>query len=219
MLLYAGRLAPEKNPKLLVDTASILHDGNFNFRWIVAGDGSSRSWLEKEASERCPGKMIFLGYVAARNYLADLFANCDAFVHPNEREPFGIAPLEAMASGMVTILPNSGGVREYATSANSLLVDGNAETFAAAIRLAASERERAFAIAQQARATAERFSWVRAADSYLELYGSILEAVHGRIPMAVAAPHFISTPASKTVKMVVRIMADLAGACFSKHVG
>ncbi len=43
--------------------------------------------------------VTYLGHEADRRRLADLYANVDVFLHPNPREPFGIAPLEAMASG------------------------------------------------------------------------------------------------------------------------
>jgi glycosyltransferase involved in cell wall biosynthesis len=32
--------------------------------------------------------------------LVRLYADCDAFIHPNPREPFGIPPLEAMATAV-----------------------------------------------------------------------------------------------------------------------
>jgi alpha-1,6-mannosyltransferase len=51
-----------------------------------------------------------LGYIADRELLADILANCDVFLHPNPHEPFGIAPLEAMASRLALVAPDSGGV-------------------------------------------------------------------------------------------------------------
>jgi glycogen synthase len=56
------------------------------------------------------------------------------FVHPNPKEPFGIAPLEAMASGVPTVAPEAGGVLTYATNDNVWLVEPKAESFADAIR-------------------------------------------------------------------------------------
>ena len=53
-----------------------------------------------------------------KELLADYYANADVFVHPNPKEPFGIAPLEAMASGVPVVAPNSGGILSYATDEN-----------------------------------------------------------------------------------------------------
>ncbi|HEY8563605.1 MAG TPA: glycosyltransferase family 4 protein, partial [Pyrinomonadaceae bacterium] len=66
--------------------------------------------------------------------LADYYANCDVFVHPNPKEPFGIAPLEAMASGAPTVAPDSGGILSYATDENAWLVTPAGAEFARAVR-------------------------------------------------------------------------------------
>jgi alpha-1,6-mannosyltransferase len=129
LLLYAGRLSPEKNVSLLIEMIERL--GN-DFRLIVAGDGPLIGWLENETKVRAPGRIHLLGHIGARANLIDLYANCDAFIHPNPREPFGIAPLEAMAAGLPLVAPNAGGVLSYADETNAWLAEPNGESFAAA---------------------------------------------------------------------------------------
>jgi alpha-1,6-mannosyltransferase len=105
LLLYAGRLSPEKNLPLLIDMmerigaapARAAGNGNGNgngngiddTRLIVAGDGPSLAALREDAERRAPGRVFFYGHVGARETLARLYASCDVFVHPNPREPFG----------------------------------------------------------------------------------------------------------------------------------
>src|SRR5262249_39606348 len=115
LLLYAGRLAPEKNVDLVIETMRVLerqHCGQFHL--VVAGDGRQRRALERICNRDLPGAVCFLGYIRGRERLADIYANCDGMLHPNAHEPFGIAPLEAMASGLPLIGPNAGGITSYA---------------------------------------------------------------------------------------------------------
>ncbi len=134
LLLYAGRISPEKNVGLLVETMEILaKDTTKDYRLLVAGAGPQSDWLKEETAKLFPEKIIQLGHLD-KETLADYYANADIFVHPNPREPFGIAPLEAMASGTPTLAPNAGGILSYATNENAWLVEPTAEDFARAVR-------------------------------------------------------------------------------------
>jgi glycosyltransferase involved in cell wall biosynthesis len=73
--------------------------------------------------------------------LANYYSNTDIFVHPNPREPFGIGPLEAMASGAPTVAPNSGGILSYANAENAWLVEPTGSAFAEAVRSVVSDSD------------------------------------------------------------------------------
>lgn len=134
IILYAGRISPEKNIELLPDFMELLAaDDERDYRLLVAGAGPQAEWLEEETRRRMPGRIVQLGHLD-KETLADYYANADVFVHPNPKEPFGIAPLEAMASGVPTVVPNAGGLLFYATEENTWLVEPTAENFAASVR-------------------------------------------------------------------------------------
>ncbi len=134
ILLYAGRISPEKNIGLLADLMKVLaNDKAHDYRLIVAGAGPQSDCLKEQTDKFSPGKVVQLGHLD-KETLANYYANADVFVHPNPKEPFGIAPLEAMASGVPTVAPNAGGILSYATNENAWLVEPNAEAFANAIR-------------------------------------------------------------------------------------
>ncbi len=140
-LLYAGRISPEKNIGLLVDTMKILgKDRKHDYRLLVAGAGPQAEWLKEQGEKYAPGKIVMLGHLD-KETLSAYYANADVFVHPNPKEPFGIAPLEAMASGVPTVAPNAGGILSYATNENAWLVEPAGEAFAAAIREVIEEPE------------------------------------------------------------------------------
>jgi glycosyltransferase involved in cell wall biosynthesis len=134
LLLYAGRISPEKNIDLLVELMKILsNDSSRDFRLLVAGAGPKSEWLSEQTYKLFPGKIVQLGHLD-KNTLASYYANADIFVHPNPREPFGIAPLEAMASGVPTLAPNAGGILTYANSDNAWLVEPTPEEFVSAVQ-------------------------------------------------------------------------------------
>lgn len=134
VLLYAGRLSPEKNIQLLVDMMKILaKDEDQDYRLLIAGDGPKSQWLDRQTDDHLPGKIVQLGHLD-KETLANYYANADIFVHPNPKEPFGIAPLEAMSSGVATVAPNAGGILSYATSENAWLVEPAGNKFAEAVR-------------------------------------------------------------------------------------
>lgn len=45
--------------------------------------------------------------------MKEILENADCFVYPSRGEGFGITPLEAMATGLPTIVPNAHGITEY----------------------------------------------------------------------------------------------------------
>ncbi|NDB19192.1 MAG: glycosyltransferase, partial [Actinobacteria bacterium] len=100
LLVYAGRLSPEKHPHLLIDALACLVNrrhrlgGALDFRLVLAGDGPALPGILADAARRTPNRVHAMGVVRDRGALARLYASCDVFVHPNPREPFGILPDE-----------------------------------------------------------------------------------------------------------------------------
>ncbi len=170
VLLYAGRISPEKNIGLLVEMMEILaKDTGKDFRLLVAGAGPQSDWLKEETEKRFLNKVVLLGHLD-KEILANYYANADVFVHPNPREPFGIAPLEAMASGVPTLAPNAGGILSYATNENAWLVEPTAENFASAAREIVENpalKEEKIATALQ---TARSNTWEKSTNRLLATY-------------------------------------------------
>ena len=215
LLLYVGRLAPEKNLGLLLDTVERLRHAPVDYRLIVAGDGISRPSLAEEADRRVPGKVTFLGHLSDRDALARLYANCDFFLHPNANEPFGIAPLEAMASGLVLVAPDAGGVKEYANRQNACLVPPQASEFACVIARLVGDPESRRSLVTAARATAKAHDWEAITDSYLDLYQRLCLVNKGVLSLTEAEPELVSSPPGGTRRCVLLGTAGLAQKVFS----
>lgn len=171
LLLYVGRLSAEKNLPLLLDTLRCLsHDERRDFRLVIAGDGPLAQWLQQESLRVAPQRVHWLGQLHHQAALASLYANCDAFLHPNPREPFGIAPLEAMASGLPLVAPNAGGVLSYATAENAWLAEPNGAALADAVRDVFNDDEVKWYRIARARRTAEAYAWEKVTADFFQLY-------------------------------------------------
>jgi alpha-1,6-mannosyltransferase len=107
LVLFAGRIAPEKRLDTLVaawpDVAR-----RTGARLLLVGDGPERARLGAAAH----GSIEWLPFERDRERLADLFAAADLYVSPSPVETFGLAALEALASGTPVVTPDAGGVAE-----------------------------------------------------------------------------------------------------------
>lgn len=64
-----------------------------------------------------PGKypnIEIINSIYTQPELSELYSKVDCLVYPTRGEGFGLIPLEAMASGLPTILPNGGGTKDFA---------------------------------------------------------------------------------------------------------
>jgi alpha-1,6-mannosyltransferase len=98
LLLYVGRLAPEKNTTTLFDAFRILaarRPGEFQL--LVIGDGPQRQQLARLETETQSVK--WLHYCSDPLELARYYRAADLFVHPGTQETFGLVALESQACG------------------------------------------------------------------------------------------------------------------------
>lgn len=180
VLLYAGRISPEKNVGLLVEMMKRLaNDPSADYRLVVAGAGPLDNWLREEGEKAAPGRIIQIGHLD-KETLANYYANADVFVHPNPREPFGIAPLEAMASGAPTVAPDAGGILSYATNDNAWLVEPTGENFASAVREVIGDRPLRDRKVGNALETARQNTREASTDRLFAAYDKIYAEFHGR---------------------------------------
>jgi len=115
------------------------------------------------------GAVRFLGYVDDE-LLPGLYAGASAFVLPSLHEGFGLTALEAMASGVPTVLSSAGALPETASSA-ALYADP-ADPLALADQIFAAIGSQQLVDAGIARAA--QFSWERTARSLDQLVGELI---------------------------------------------
>jgi glycosyltransferase involved in cell wall biosynthesis len=161
VMLFVGRLAPEKNLVLVVRCARAIEAACPGTKLVWVGDGPERAALQRHQPEH-----IFAG-VRTGEDLATHYASGDLFVFPSTTETFGNVTLEAMASGLAVIAFDYAAAREHiAHGVNGMLARfGAADDFIAQAR-AAAEPRRLAGLRVAARAAAERIDWSRAFDDF-----------------------------------------------------
>jgi len=112
LLLYVGRLAPEKNLDLLLRAFALVAAKTNDTYLILAGSGKSRGALESRA--RFLGihrRTRFAGFLG-RTKLDPLYQASDLFLFPSKTETQGLAVGEALAAGLPCVVVNAGGAPE-----------------------------------------------------------------------------------------------------------
>jgi alpha-1,6-mannosyltransferase len=159
VLVYAGRLAPEKNLDVLADAVRRLGPQH---ALVLIGDGP--------AAPRGP-RVIRAPYEADPVALATALASADLFVHAGDQETFGLAALESLACGTPVVVRAAAGLRDLVDNRTVVGVHrGCAERFAEAI---AAVRPLAAEIRDAARVRAlqfdHRFMFARQFERYAAL--------------------------------------------------
>lgn len=157
IFLYVGRLAPEKDLDILLETMKKLPDYvSGNVRWLLVGDGP----LLKDLKAEAPSNVTFTGYMKGEN-LAELYASADLFVFPSGTETFGNVVLESMASGTPVIGAKAGGVQEIIQYGKTGLLcpPRNSDAFANAITSMLEYPDRLWDFGQESRLYALSQSW------------------------------------------------------------
>ncbi|KKR03728.1 MAG: Glycosyl transferase, group 1 [Parcubacteria group bacterium GW2011_GWF2_39_13b] len=107
IILYFGRLHPEKDLGTLIRAMALVKEKNFNAHLIVAGMGHMDKELKKLAeSLNIKNDVSFWGRVPDEEKVA-AFSVADIFVLPSLAELEGMVVLEAMACGKPIIIANS----------------------------------------------------------------------------------------------------------------
>lgn len=161
ILVFAGRPAREKRLDVLVEAVERLGD-DYVLLLIGAGAGAP-------ASDR----VICMDYQRDPRALAGILASCDAFVHANDNEPFGLVVLEAMACGLPVIGVASGGVAESVdASVGALATVSEAGALAEAIESVFARDVQALGQAARRRAE-ERHGWDSVFGTLCDIYGGL----------------------------------------------
>ena len=173
-VLYVGRVAPEKNLGLAIESYRAMQRVGGAMKFVIVGDGPQRAALQTKHSD-----LIFCG-VHTGEELARHYASADIFLFPSETETFGNVTLEAMASGLVVVAYDYAAAHLHISHNETgvLAPYGKSQNFIdAAVTLACAPQSLS-KIRRQAREHAATVDWQRVVKRFAALLIGGAEADH-----------------------------------------
>jgi glycosyltransferase involved in cell wall biosynthesis len=179
----ACRLVPIKGLRNLIEATAMLSEKMPDLRLEIAGSGPSEDELRRHCRELdIAGKVTFLGW---QRDLEPAYRRWDVFCLPSLEEGFGLAALEAMASGLPVIATSVGGLPEIVEDGVTgyLVPPSDPEALATNLRILLQDGARRQAMGSAARRrVAEHFSVDRMVRDVEALYASLLTPARAQSP-------------------------------------
>lgn len=112
IVLFLGRITLHKGPDYFLCAAKKVLEKNSNVIFIISGSGDMEHQIIEQASEMgIADKVLFTGFLRNEE-LRKIYKMANLYVMPSVSEPFGITPLESIASGTPVIISKQSGISE-----------------------------------------------------------------------------------------------------------
>jgi glycosyltransferase involved in cell wall biosynthesis len=188
VILYTGRVHPEKGVHLLIDAFTKLAANHPDIRLRIVGpmaidEGGGGDDYISPMKQACAGLPVdFVAPIYDRHALARELQAADIYCYPSladKGESFGVAPLEAMATGLSPVVSGLSVFRDFITDGQTGVVfdhqaDDAAARLAQAIAALLADPRRRDEMGRRAASVAASFSVERVADLFLNDFTQLL---------------------------------------------
>jgi len=175
-IIFVGRLIREKHVDILIDAVAILKEDHPGIQCLIIGGGPERSDLENKVKEQgLSGSVTFTGFFNDSREVIARMKSSRVFVLPSTREGFGIAALEALATGLpiVTVDHPKNASSMFAREGCGVLTSLDAGDMAEKVRvLLGSDIDR-----NQIRRKASGFDWGPITEKIEGYYSRVVDSV------------------------------------------
>jgi len=170
VLLYSGRLSPEKEVQILLDASKQLPGSKYVL--LIAGDGPGAPSVRTFAAQH--SGVQYLGHFDSPAELARIYAIADVAVVPSRYETFCMSAVEALACGAPVVgIEHCGVATIIDEQTGALAKAGDSNDLARKIANVAGWPNRE-EIRNRCRKVAERYSWERVFAGYFETYERLI---------------------------------------------
>lgn len=169
VVLFLGRVTYQKGPAYFLEAAARVVKALPRARFVIAGAGDLLpSIVERTAALGLARHVRFTGFLAGAD-VERMYRAADVYVMPSVSEPFGIAPLEAMALDVPVIVTRRSGVAEVLRSALKVDFGDVADLADKIVAVLTRPALRASLVAEGRRELAE-MRWERRAERLIDVY-------------------------------------------------
>jgi glycogen(starch) synthase len=176
LVLLVGRLVHEKGFHLALDALAPVIRRRRKVRFVVAGSGTAEEELKRQARRlRLTRHGTFLGWVGD-DMLHSLYRVSDLCIVPSIYEPFGIVALEAMASGCLCIVADTGGLREVVPADETVglrFPSRDADALGAQLERVLTDDVARGRLVAEAREHVLRYDWAEVARTTRQVYEAL----------------------------------------------
>ncbi|MFZ5818642.1 MAG: glycosyltransferase [Chloroflexota bacterium] len=181
LLVYSGRIAPEKNLEFLLQAFSGVAQALEHVYLLILGGGSIKQEIEEYARDvGVAGRVRFTGQIPYSN-LPGYLAMCDAFVTASVTEVHPLSVIEAMGAGLPVMGIHSPGVGDTVEDGlTGFLSNEDLPAFTAKLTRLCMDRDLRRKMGDAARQASTRYAIERTTQMMLEHYQRLVYASQPR---------------------------------------
>jgi len=170
-ILFVGALERRKNLLSLIKALKTIHDQGLPIPLYVIGPMGEASIQIKEGIKQLSLQdwVKLLGYINEEE-LKVFFKLASVLVVPSLQEGFGLPVVEALASGLPTVVSNQGALPEVAQDAALYFNPRRPEEIAERILMVLKDKKLAQTLIEKGRKRALDFNWQKTARETLDFY-------------------------------------------------
>ena len=174
-LLYAGRLAEEKHVDTILQALPAIRHAGGNVTLTIIGVGSATDKLRDITAKLGLGDVVqFLGFIASKTELAEIYGASDLFVMMSTAESQCLAAMQSLSCGVPVVAARAWGLAEYIVPEVGVLVDpGNTEELGEQIVSLRKNPDLLEQLGRRGREYVEAWRVTRIADAWEQVYAAV----------------------------------------------
>lgn len=176
VMISTGRLAPEKNWKILLQAAAKVYRDHPDLRVVLIGEGPEKEALRDLAAELgLVDRVTFTGELRFDEVVTYLKA-ADLFGFASVTETQGLVTMEAMAAGLPVVAVDASGTRDIVDNGEQgFLVPNDADALAASMKQLVDSPEKMRRFSIQAMEKAKTLDAKKMAGKLIDVYEQAIQ--------------------------------------------